>query len=160
MTPHFIEVHDGGEPLSICLEAIEWFNPDGIAMNHFSELLEIDETYDELKALISHAGCAIAKADPRLDTSHWISWDDLTKVEMIGEPVFNSNTRKWMLVLDSAGPYTHDWIVLLNDAGGQEKWIENDVKARPLYRMKATGGVIHFDRKERTENERTEVRES
>ena len=141
MTPHFIEVHKHGKPFSICLAQMVSY--DGLDDTHAHIIMttspntvHIDETYADLLSLIRHAGSAITKADPRLDNSHWISWDDLTKLDMIGQPVFNSNTRKWMLVIDSAGPYTHDWIVLLNDAGGQERWNEHDVQKFPLYRMR------------------------
>lgn len=141
MTPHFIEVHYDGEPFSICLEQIVSFS---MSKDHADSrvimvgmedcVFAVDESYDEIKDLIRHAGSAITKADTRLDTSHPISWDDLTKMEMIGQPVFNSNTRKWMLLIDSGS--FRDWIVLLNDAGGQEKWIEHDAQKYPLYRMR------------------------
>lgn len=92
-----------------------------------------DESYDELKALIQSAGCAIQKGDPRLDTSKPVPWDELTKPDMIGEPLFNSNTRKWMLLIDSASDNT--WIDLVNTSGGTERWIEHDAQKYPLYRM-------------------------
>ena len=132
MTPHFIEVHDGAEPMSVNIEQIEWFADETLQTTH-CEIRTI-ESYDDIKDLIRSAGCQITKADPRLDTAHPIPWEDLVKLEMIGQPVWNSNSRRWMLVIDSGS--FRDWIVLLNDAGGQEKWIEHDVQARPLYRMR------------------------
>ena len=63
-----------------------------------------------------------------------LSWDDLCRLEMIGEPVFNSNTRRWMLLIDSAAD--NSWITLVNHAGGEEQWIEHDVQRFPLYRMR------------------------
>ena len=142
MTPHFIELHppfeETGETINMSIENIvavrgnEIFTSDGL-------LWEVKETYYEIMRLISHAGCAIAKADPRadprLDTSHWLTWDELTKIQMIGEPVFNSNSRKWMLLIDSDG-LQRAWIELLNDAGGHERWTEHDAQKFPLYRMR------------------------
>ena len=68
--------------------------------------------------------------DPRVETKP-LSWDVLTRVDMIGEPVFNSNSRHWMLLLDIASDRT--WIELINHAGGHEKWIEHDAQKYPLY---------------------------
>lgn len=61
-----------------------------------------------------------------------LTWDDLCRLEMIGEPVWNSNTLRWMLIIDNASDGT--WIDLVNHAGGHEKWIEHDLRKNPLYR--------------------------
>ena len=61
-------------------------------------------------------------------------WEDLCRIEMIGEPVWNSNTKRWMLLIDSGSG--NDWILLVNHAGGQEQWLEHDVKKAPLYGVK------------------------
>lgn len=61
-----------------------------------------------------------------------LSWDDVCRLEMIGKPVWNSNTLNWMLIIDSANDGT--WIDLINHAGGHEKWIEHDLRRNPLYR--------------------------
>ena len=61
-----------------------------------------------------------------------LTWDDLCRLEMIGEPVWNSATRRWMLLIDSANDNT--WIDLVNHAGGVEHWIEHDLRKAPLYR--------------------------
>lgn len=68
-------------------------------------------------------------------------WDDLCRLEMIGEPVWNSNTRRWMLLIDQAND--NNWIELINHAGGHEKWIEHDLRKQPLYRIKRE----YYDRK-------------
>lgn len=136
MIPHFIEVHQKGVPYSINLEHLGIFGEGETRYRFGDVIMDLDESYDDIKDLIRKAGCQITKADPRLDTAHPIPWEDLVKLEMLGQPVFNSNTRKWMLLIDSAGPYTHDWIVLLNDAGAQEKWTKHDAQKYPLYRMR------------------------
>lgn len=64
-----------------------------------------------------------------------LSWDDLCRVGMIGEPVWNGKTKRWMLLIDSAAD--NSWITLVNHAGGQEMWIELDVKRCPLYGVKS-----------------------
>ena len=144
MVPHFIEVHLADDDCSVSLNLEHIIGISDTDNNGSGYAIKtsdrggwyVRESYADIKALIQKAGCQITKADPRLDTSHPIPWEDLVKLEMLGQPVFNSNTRKWMLVIDSAGPYTHDWITLLNTAGGLEHWNEHDVQARPLYRMR------------------------
>ena len=54
------------------------------------------ESYDDIKQLIHDSGILIHRADPRLDETHSLTMEDLK--EMIGEPVWNSNTGKWTLV--------------------------------------------------------------
>ena len=71
--------------------------------------------------------CHIAMCDEQA-----LTWNELCKLHMIGEPVWNSSTRRWMLVIDSA--YDGTWIELINHAGGHEKWIEHDLRKNPLYR--------------------------
>lgn len=61
-----------------------------------------------------------------------LTWDELCRIDMIGEPVWNSATRRWMLLIDSANDNT--WIDLVNHAGGVEHWIEHDLRKAPLYR--------------------------
>lgn len=63
-----------------------------------------------------------------------LDWDDLCRIEMIGEPVWNGKTRRWMLLIDSGSG--NDWILLVNHEGGQEQWLEHDVKKTPLYGVK------------------------
>lgn len=66
------------------------------------------------------------------DENNPLTWEDLCKLNMIGSPVWNSNTRRWMLIIDSANDGT--WIDLVNHAGGKEHWIEHDLCKNPLYR--------------------------
>lgn len=61
-----------------------------------------------------------------------LTWDDLCKLHMIGEPVWNSHTRMWMLIIDSASDGT--WVDLVNHAGGKEHWMWYDLRKNPLYR--------------------------
>ena len=140
MYPHFIEVHARKDnvTMSININNIIGFGRDGGTGTGFkmadNSIWVAKETYEETKRLVQNTGCLIAKGDPRLNTSNAISWEELTKVGMIGEPVWNSNSRRWMLLIDSSNDRT--WIELINDAGGHEKWIEHDAQAKPLYRMR------------------------
>lgn len=61
-----------------------------------------------------------------------LTWDELCKLHMIGEPVWNSHTRRWMLIIDSASDGT--WVDLVNHAGGKEHWMWYDLRKNPLYR--------------------------
>ena len=61
-----------------------------------------------------------------------LTWDELCRLEMIGEPVWNSRTTRWMLIIDSANDGT--WVDLINHAGGKEHWTEHDLRKNPLYR--------------------------
>ena len=67
-------------------------------------------------------------SDPNLP----LTWEDLCKLDMIGSPVWNGHTHRWMLIIDSANDGT--WIDLVNHAGGKEHWIEHDLRKNPLYR--------------------------
>lgn len=132
MYPRFIELHWHEIPASVNVDNI------GIIKDHefldaSGHEFQVDESYEDIKAMIQSAGCAIQKGDPRLDTSKPVAWDELTKPDMIGEPLFNSNSRKWMLLIDSASD--NSWVDLVNTSGGTERWIEHDVQKYPLYRM-------------------------
>lgn len=144
MYPRFIEVHDsvtGGEEF-INIDSIEGICTEMVAENIYvtnidvvdGDCYKVLETYEDIRHMIRESGCHIEKGDPRLDTTRPVSWDELTRMENIGQPLFNSNSRRWMLLIDSDSFRTS--ITLLNDQGGQERWIEHDIKAKPLYRMR------------------------
>jgi len=63
-----------------------------------------------------------------------LTWDELCRIDMIGEPIWNEGTRRWMLLIDSANDGS--WIDLVNHAGGKERWIGHDARKFPLYRMR------------------------
>ena len=134
MYTKFIEVHDKDTDMKLSFNAdkITVFGDQIIDTDR--EGFEVAESYDEIQKLIEDCGCLIHRKDSRLDLAHPLTWSDLCKLEMIGEPVWNSATRRWMLLIDSANDNT--WIDLVNHAGGHEKWIEHDTIKRPLYRMK------------------------
>lgn len=133
MYPHFIEVHYDGDPYLVNVNQITWFDT-GIIQTENRELY-CNESYDDLKQLIRDCGCAITKADPRLDMSIPLSMDELCKPMMIGEPVFNSNTRAWMLIADSALDNS-SWVDLVDHAGKIVRFGPHDVVKYPLYRMR------------------------
>ena len=143
MYPHFIEVHDKEDDIlvSVNVDCIANFFPkgdgDGAIINCRDCGGQVTiETYEELKDLIRNAGCAIQKADPRLDGTIPLTMDDLCKLEMIGEPVWNSNTRNWMLVIDS--DTMHKTVDLVDNCGKIVRFDPHDVSKFPLYRMKQT----------------------
>ena len=141
MYPHMIEVHNvtSNYPISVNIENITKIYDDGLP--DMSEKwgiisfvrgndISTKETYDELKQLIRDAGCLIHKADPRLENKP-LTMSDLK--EMIGEPVFNSNSCKWMLV---RCVYDDPAVDLTDIMGAAQTFYQDDLKKFPLYRMK------------------------
>ena len=139
--PHFIEVHakEDGVRMSINIDNIIGFGRDGGTGTLFRMAdrgaWNAAESYEESKSLLQAAGCGIAKADPRLDTSHPLTMEDLCRLEMIGEPVWNSNSRRWMLLIDNALD-NRSWVDLINDSGKTVRFGPHDVQKFPLYRMR------------------------
>ena len=140
MYPHMIEVHlkQDGDPMFLNIDQIVRVYPYG--ENAMIDMLTMSfstrESYDEIKALIRGAGCLIHKADPRLENKP-LAMNDLK--EMIGEPVWNSNTGKWTLVrnyIEVPEPDGVD-VAFLLDAGDNSTGVTaGDLQAKPLYRMK------------------------
>lgn len=135
MYPHLIEVHDGrdGGLITLHIAAISsFYTYEGkVHINMISnDDWMVSETYDEIKALIHDAGCIIAKKDPRLDDSP-LTMDDLKG--MIGEPVWNSNMRRWLLVSEEWGD---DSMKLLHFKSGFCTYSRDELLKFPLYRMK------------------------
>ena len=134
MYPHFVEVHDEDNSLiTFSIDHIIWFNQDSVLMVDYDDGgfgFNVKESYSELKDLILNAGCAIVKADPRLDTSKPLTMEDLKG--MIGEPVWNSNLMKWALIKE----VREDFVTLVYQLAD---WViaEDDYLAKyPLYRMR------------------------
>ena len=144
MDSKFIELHDTtiSELLSVNVENICYINayvdPDGMVTTavgtNDGSLHVVSESYDDVKQMIKDSGIHIQKADPRLDTSHPLTMEDLR--EMVGEPVWNSNTGEWWLIHWYSEYPTYDEIKVYNNEGVQECWDRNDLSRRPLYRMK------------------------
>ena len=142
MMSKFIEVHgkDNGMPISVNVENIVAFEPGDIALRTVG-ILKIAESYDELKQLILDAGVLIHKADPRLDTTTPLTLEDLKN--MIGEPVWNSNSGKWGIVETLCKWNDSEESILIlhendeNDEGVEHIWMESkDLIKFPLYRMR------------------------
>lgn len=140
MYPKFIEVHGKGEPYSVNTAHIVFFTGGHIRTSELRnrDALVVDESYDELKQLITDAGCIIAKADPRLDMTTPLTMDDLKG--MIGEPVWNDNAGKWMLVnyiaADQDGNDSVAWFTLPDTR--MYAMNKTDLIKFPLYRMRKT----------------------
>ena len=133
MYPKFIEIHDGLQPMSINVDQIDWFADETISLR--AEEVRVHESYDEIKHLIESTGALIHKGDPRLDTSHPLTMEDLCELKMVGEPVWNSNTLRWMLIIDSALD-SRSWVDLLDHCGKTIRYEPHDVQKYPLYRMR------------------------
>ena len=127
----FIEVHDKDTDikLSFNVDKITVFSDQTIDTER--EGFEVAESYEEIKQLIHDVGVLIHKADPRLNLTKPLTMDDLR--EMIGEPVWNSNTLKWELVW-----YYGDAreIIFTRDCGADYEYDADDLIKTPLYRMK------------------------
>lgn len=137
MYPHFIEIHarEDGAELMINIDNIIGLGGgthDRIAIRMIDNSRWIPrETYDEVKKLIEDAGALINKGDPRIDTKHRLTMDQIRK--MLGEPVWNSNLGSWALV-HYYDP-DRDQIQLLNSAGKIYVMDEEELIRYPLYRM-------------------------
>ena len=93
------------------------------ALNYLKEYRNNLPQYESLKIFWAERMC---------DLNLPLKWDELCRIDMIGEPVWNGGTRRWMLLIDSGSDNT--WIELVNNAGGREHWIEHDLRLAPLYR--------------------------
>ena len=131
MYPKFIEVHEKGNAISVNIEHLVAFSNRIFHLSNNAESnYRCDESYDELKALITDCGCLIHKADPRLDMTHPLTLEDLR--DMVGEPVWNSNVNVWMLVKD----VTDTWVKMLWTSGNVSEYTEDELISYPVYRMR------------------------
>ena len=131
MYPKFIEVHEKGNAISVNIEHLVAFSNHIFHLSSNAESnYRCDESYDELKALITDCGCLIHKADPRLDMTHPLTLEDLR--DMVGEPVWNSNVNVWMLVKD----VTDTWVKMLWTSGNVSEYTEDELISYPVYRMR------------------------
>jgi hypothetical protein len=136
MYPHFIEVTYREIPFLVNIDRIEAVYDGKIVIGGSdAESYYVNESYTELKELIRSAGCAIRKADPRLDDRMPLGMEDLCRLEMVGQPVWNSNAREWMLVIDSALD-NRSWVDLIDASGKPIRYGPHEVVKFPLYRMK------------------------
>lgn len=132
----FIELHDNEtkSPISINVNNISDFHVDydgQTAVDVGRDAYLVAEAYEEIKQLIHDVGVLIHKPDPRLNLTKPLTMDDLR--EMIGEPVWNSNTLKWELVW-----YYGDAkeVIFTRDCGADYEYDADDLIKFPLYRMK------------------------
>ena len=134
MYPHFITVHDNenGEPFLVNIDHIVSIGKEGMILTGVPTdiALATVESFDELKQLVADAGCHIEKADPRLNTKQPLTMDELR--QMVGEPVWNSNTRSWGLVCD----YYDETVAIKPPRGASYDYDADDLVKFPLYRMK------------------------
>ncbi len=99
-----------------------------------------EETYDELKELISNAGASINKGDPRLDQTKPLTMKDIEEMKS-GEPVWNSNRDEWYLLRTM----TEDGEVWFSDFVGSKVIATEEMLIKtPLYRMKRNEDRIYI----------------
>jgi len=131
MYPKFIELHEKGNAISVNVEHLVAFSDSIFNLSNNAESnYRCDESYNEIKQLITDCGCLIHKADPRLDMSSPLTLDDLK--DMVGEPVWNSNINVWMLVKD----VTDTWVKMLWTSGNVSEYTEDELISYPVYRMR------------------------
>lgn len=131
MYPKFIELHEKGNVISVNVEHLVAFSDSIYNLSNNAEAnYRCDESYDELKALVTDCGCLIHKADPRLDMTHPLTLDDLK--DMIGEPVWNSNVDRWELV----AMVTDLYCKTCHTGQYACEYSEDDLIKTPLYRMR------------------------
>ena len=134
MYPHFIEVHDGDQTMIVNIEKIGIVKDKRIMVEHPTRWQPVDESYDELKKLITESGSLIQTGDPRIDTKHPLTMEDFA--EMIGEPVWNSNRRKWGLVYEYIKSDDDYEFVSIREYKDSYEYCEHDLLKFPIYRMK------------------------
>lgn len=135
MYPHFIEVHtkEDGIALTINIDHIVGFGPNGkkaTILTSDNGRWGVRESYEEVKQMIEGSGCLIQMGDPRLDTSHPLTMLDLRG--MIGEPVWDNNQHRWLLV--ECGSL--EIMSFLDHTGHGYDARPDDLIKCPLYRMK------------------------
>ena len=141
MYPHFIEVHGWKDDrvVSLNIHNIVSIHPSTdmehsiINVNHDDGYYTIDESYDELKHLIESSGALINMGDPRLDTKHRLTKEDIKEMQA-GEPVWNSNDREWYQIAGWNGQ--NDFYVTLQSIHKVIRLSEDDLIKFPFYRMK------------------------
>ena len=140
MYPHFIEVTIFEGPKAIInidqIKAVatlpDFF--DGAIIYYSTAGKEtVRESYDEVKGLIESSGALINMGDPRLDTKHRLTKEDIKEMQA-GEPVWNSNDREWYQIAGWNGQ--NDFYVTLQSIHKVIRLSEDDLIKFPFYRMK------------------------
>ena len=139
MESKFIELHivnraksDRYEsPISVNIHHIIEFENHAITDSD-GKGCNVAESYDEIKQLIKDSGILIHKADPRLDTAHPLTYDEM--LSMPGQPVWHSNTDQWALIAEE--PQYADRITVRHADGTYSNISREDTVAKPWYRMK------------------------
>ena len=140
MYPHFIEVEIRNGPKAIInIDNIKAVSPHPEAMDNTDIYYSVggkeivSESYDEVKGLIKSSGALINMGDPRLDTKHRLTKEDIKEMQA-GEPVWNSNDREWYQIAGWNGQ--NDFYVTLQSIHKVIRLSEDDLIKFPFYRMK------------------------
>ena len=147
MYPHFIEVHEKDRVYSLNIDHIIGFNSDGETGSMITigtddvrgdkVWTHCNESYDEVKKLIESSGVLINMGDPRLNTKHRLTKEDIKEMQA-GEPVWNSNDREWYQIAGWNGQ--NDFYVTLQSIHKVIRLSEDDLIKFPFYRMKVPNG--------------------
>ena len=136
----FIELHakDDKALLSINIENIVGFGvDDGAAVIRTIDKggWFVAESYEEIKQLIHDVGVLIHKPGPRLNLTKHLKMEDLRDME--GQPVWNSNSLKWMIVnrFVEAEKDLAPIVWFVRDDGQFTNMVADDLIKFPLYRM-------------------------
>ena len=132
MYPYLVEVHakDDGAPMLINIDNIVGIGGgDAMIIKTVDDgAWHVRESYEELGVLLKKSGVLIHKADPRLEDKP-LTMEDLK--DMVGEPVWNSNVNRWMLV-----KFVEDIVRFVDHRGWNVDWSEEELIKFPIYRMK------------------------
>ena len=135
----FIELHEKetGDSFSVNVDHIISFGKEGIILTGVPRAyaLATAESYEEIKQLIHDVGVLIHKPDPRLNLTKHLKMEDLRDME--GQPVWNSNSLKWMIVYHfvEAEKDLAPIVWFVRDDGQFTNMVADDLIKFPLYRM-------------------------
>lgn len=141
MYPKFIEVHCDDKPWLVNIDSIRDVHGHYIDISD-TEVIDCDEKYDDIQKLITDTGTLIHKADPRLDTTKPLTFDEMRG--MIGQPVWHANTDLWGLVSD---PMYADMVTVRFADETLSNYKAEDLIKFPYYRMKQESTMDFLKRK-------------
>ena len=141
MYPKFIEIHKNGVNMLMNIDHIVGVVGSNL-ISTTKEVIACDEHYDEISDLITNTGSLIHKADPRLDTTKPLTFDEMRG--MIGQPVWNSNTDLWGLVSD---PMYADMVTVRFADETLSNYKAEDLIRFPYYRMRQESTMDFLKRK-------------
>ena len=141
MYPKFIEIHKNGVNMLMNIDHIVGVVGSNL-ISTTKEVIACDEHYDEISDLITNTGSLIHKADPRLDTTKPLTFEEMRNAKC--QPVWNSNIDHWGLVTDCEFA---DMVAVLYSEGTTVNYDADDVAKYPFYRMRQESTMDFLKRK-------------